>query len=257
MGQVTCDVQGHVATITLDNEAKLNAMQFAMWTGLSEHLQRLAAAGDVRAVILRGAGERAFVSGADISEFESNRNDESAVARYDVAVADAQSALSAFPVPVIAAISGICYGGGLGLALACDLRLASESSRFRMPAARLGLGYATKNMVRMVEVLGAVRAAELTYTARVVNAADALRLELVSETCADVFERALAVANEIAANAPLTVRAAKLAIRAVTTGDASLVADADAAVDRCFASADYIEGRRAFMEKRPPSFQNR
>lgn len=255
MAQVHCRVDGHVATLVLDNVERHNAMSLSMWTALADHLDALRAQDAVRAVVLRGAGERAFVSGADISEFESQRGDAEAVARYDAAVDRAQTALSEFPVPVIAAIRGICYGGGLGLSLACDLRLAQGDARFRMPAARLGLGYALRGMQRLREVLGPVHAAEIFYTARVIDAAGAARVNLVNEVCDDVFARAAELAETIAGNAPLTIRAAKLALRALGSGDAVQRAEADAAVARCFASQDYIEGRRAFMEKRAPRFQ--
>lgn len=254
MGTVRLDRDAGVATLTLDNEARLNAMSLSMWTALADHLDALAQDDGTRVVVLRGAGGRAFVAGADISEFESQRADPDAVARYDAQVDRAQGALARFVRPVIAAIGGVCYGGGIGLALACDLRLAAPDARFRMPAARLGLGYAPRGMRRMVEVLGPARAGELFYTARVFGAADAARIGLVNEVREDVFAAAHEMARDIAANAPLTVAAAKLAIRAADSDDAALLAQAEAAAARCFGSQDYIEGRRAFMEKRTPRF---
>lgn len=253
--EVLHTVEAHVATVVLCNERRHNAMSLAMWTGLADTLGQLQARPDVRVLVLRGAGERAFVSGADISEFESRRSDPSTVAAYDLAVDRAQSALQRFPRPVIAAISGICYGGGLGLALACDLRYGAPSARFRMPAARLGLGYALKGIQRMAEVLGPARAAELFYTARVVEAGDAARIGLVNAVHEDVFAQAAQTAAEIAANAPLTIGAAKLAFLALRS-DAEAAA-VGAAVEACFESADYVEGRRAFAEKRTPRFTGR
>ena len=260
MAEVTSSVESHVATIVLDHVERHNAMTLGMWRDLADALDALAARGDVRAVVLRGAGERAFVSGADISEFESQRSNASGVAAYDRAVERAQDTLAAFPCPVIAAISGICYGGGLGLALACDLRYAAAGSRFRMPAARLGLGYAAKGVARMVDILGAARAGELIYTAGVIDAAHATRIGLVHDVPDHVFEHAQTVAATIAANAPLTVRAAKLAIRSVLGGDGlstDLRDQTDAAVKACFESADYVEGRAAFAQRRDPCFQGR
>lgn len=258
VADVLQSLEGHVATIELCNEQRHNAMSLAMWNKLSETLEQLGADPSVRVVILRGQGERAFVSGADISEFDSQRNSEAGVAAYDLAVDRAQSALAQFPRPVIAAISGICYGGGLGLALACDLRYASPESKFRMPAARLGLGYALKGMSRMVHVLGPARAGELFYTARVCDAQEADRIGLVNSVHEAVFAHARLTAADIAANAPLTVAAGKLAIGTILSGGIdSGAGTVAAAVKACFASTDYQEGRNAFAEKRTPRFVGR
>lgn len=256
MADVFVSTDGHVATITLRNEGRYNAMSMAMWLQLGTTLAALDADSNVRAVVLRGDGDKAFVSGADISEFGEKRNDPAGVAAYDAAVATAQAALANFRCPVIAAISGICYGGGLGLVLACDLRYASPSAKFRMPAARLGLGYAYAGIARMVAVLGVARASEVFYTARVCSADDALRIGLVTSLHDDVFAAASETATVIASNAPLTVRAAKQAFNALLAGgqDAD-VAAVDVAVKACFESDDYAEGRAAFADKRTPQFK--
>jgi enoyl-CoA hydratase/carnithine racemase len=180
------------------------------------------------------------------------------VAAYDRAVDQVQTALAQFPRPVIAAISGICFGGGLGMALSCDLRYCSAGSRFRMPAARLGLGYAWRGMRSLVGALGAMNAAEAFFTARTYSAEQALKLGIVQSVHEDVFAHAQQTAALIAENAPLTIAAAKQAMVAMRQADASHAADVasvDAAVARCFASQDYIEGRKAFAEKRPPQFR--
>jgi enoyl-CoA hydratase/carnithine racemase len=258
--EVLHTVDAHVATVVLRNERRRNAMSLAMWTALADTLERLQDDAEVRVLVLRGAGERAFVSGADISEFDAQRSQAAGVAAYDAAVDRAQGALARFPRPVIAAISGICYGGGLGLALACDLRYGSATARFRMPAARLGLGYALKGMKRMVDVLGVAHAGELFYTARVVGADEAARIGLLNSVHGDVFAHAAQSAAEIAANAPLTLKAAKLAMQAVLARDAGAEATEAAAaqaVRACFESEDYLEGRRAFAEKRDPRFTGR
>ncbi len=257
MAEVTHTIDGHVATVVLSNEAKYNAMSFSMWTGLADALDAFRADENVRVVVLRGAGQKAFVSGADITEFETNRSSEEGVAAYDAAVERAQTALSQFPRPVIAAISGICYGGGMGMALACDLRYASPTSKFRMPAARLGLGYALKGMKRMVDVLGVANASELFITAKVVDSNEASRIGLINSVQDDVFAYVAQVAQDIASNAPMTIATAKLAINAILSGDASGKAAVDERVKACFASSDYAEGRKAFAEKRTPNFTGR
>jgi enoyl-CoA hydratase len=256
MGDVIHTIDGHVATITLRNESRRNAMSLSMWQGLASVLGELDANADVRAIVLRGAGDKAFVSGADISEFGEKRDDPASVAIYNEAVAAAQGGLSAFRCPVIAAVSGVCYGGGLGLMLACDLRYGAPNATFRMPAARMGLGYGYEGLKRMVALLGATQVAEMFYTARVYDASAALRNGLLGAVQDDVFEHADKTAREIAANAPLTVEAAKQTIAAIVGGDDSpdSLAKLQQAVDACFSSSDYKEGRAAFAEKRLPRF---
>jgi len=258
MNDVTHTIADHVATIVLSNPNRYNAMSLSMWTKLADTLELLRDDNDVRVLILRGDGDKAFVSGADISEFAAQRSSVAGVAAYDVAVDRAQTALAQFPRPVIAAISGICYGGGLGLALACDLRYASPTAKFRMPAARLGLGYALKGMKRMADVLGVSRAAELFYTARVCEAQDAHRIGLVNAIHDDVFSYAAETGAVIASNAPMTIATAKLAFNTLLSGsDATSVEAVNDAVKACFVSSDYAEGRKAFADKRAPQFEGR
>ena len=253
---VLLSIEGHVATITFCNEARFNAMAYTMWLKLGDYLEGLHHRPEVRVLILRGVGQKAFVSGADISEFGEKRNDPEQVALYDRAVSRAQGALTDFPRPVVAAISGICYGGGLGLILACDLRFAAPNAKFRMPAARLGLGYAYTGLKRMVSILGVAKASEVFFTASVYTAAQAHALGLVNSLHDDVFEHAQNLAAQIAQNAPLTIAAAKLAMNTVMAGsDPDQVARVDQAVKGCFASKDYAEGRAAFAEKRDPVFK--
>ncbi len=255
MAQVLHTVENQVATIVLANEAKYNAMSLGMWQQLGSLLEALRDDDSVRVLILRGQGEKAFVSGADISEFEQQRSNQEAVAAYDRAVDRVQTALARFPRPVIAAISGICFGGGLGMALSCDLRYCSMGSRFRMPAARLGLGYAWRGMRSLVGALGAMNAAEAFFTASIYNAEQGLKLGIVQSVHEDVFAHAAQTARLIANNAPLTIGAAKRAMIALRDPRPGDEAEVDAAVARCFGSEDYLEGRRAFAEKRPPQFK--
>jgi enoyl-CoA hydratase/carnithine racemase len=255
MAQVLHSVEGQVATVVLANEAKYNAMSLGMWRELGALLERLRKDDSVRAVVLRGQGEKAFVSGADISEFEQQRSNKDGVAAYDQAVDQVQTSLAHFPRPVIAAISGICFGGGLGMALSCDLRYCSAGSRFRMPAARLGLGYAWRGMKSLVGALGPMNAAEAFFTAQIYNAEQAKGLGIVQSVHEDVFAHVDQIARLIASNAPLTIRAAKLAMIAMRESGQAEVPAVDAAVADCFASQDYVEGRRAFTEKRPAQFK--
>ncbi|MNX78061.1 putative enoyl-CoA hydratase echA6 [compost metagenome] len=248
---------GKVLHIRIVNPARHNAMSLAMWNALARALVDPAHVDGVRAIVLAGDGQRAFVSGADISEFASQRSDPEQVARYDAAVAAAMCALIDCPLPVIAAIRGICMGGGMALALACDLRYCTPGSRFRMPAARLGLGYALEGLERMRDILGAARTADLFMTARIVDGTEAARIGLVQEVYADeAFDQAVARRiGEVAESAPLTLHAAKMALRHFADGPAAPTALAvDQAVDACFHSRDYQEGQQAFLEKRPPVF---
>lgn len=255
MGQVLHHIEGRIATLVLDNETKYNAMSLSMWRALADTVKRLREDDRVRVLVLRGQGDKAFVSGADISEFDQQRSSSDGVAAYDRAVDEAQTALAEFPKPTVAAISGICFGGGLGLALSCDLRYASAHARFRMPAARLGLGYAFGGMKALVDALGPMNAAEAFFTARIYDAGQAQKLQIVQSVHEDVFSHVQHTAQLIAENAPLTLRAAKLALVGLRDPQVADVAAIDAAVKACFASEDYAEGRRAFAEKRTPRFQ--
>jgi enoyl-CoA hydratase/carnithine racemase len=257
MGTIHVTHEQHFSVVTLNDAARYNAMSLSMWIALKQAFDSIDANLAIRAVILRGAGEKAFVSGANISEFETQRNSEASVAHYNQSVAEAQEAITRCRVPVIAAISGICYGGGLGLALSCDLRYASPASKFRMPAARLGLGYGYRGMKSIVQNLGPTAAAEAFYTAKVYVAQEAAHIGIVNSIHDDVFAHADEVALQIAQNAPLTVQAAKQAMLCIADDDTSPIARIDQAVDTCFKSSDYAEGRRAFAEKRLPQLTGR
>jgi len=214
----------------------------------------------VRVVVIAGEGDKAFISGADISQFEKLRGTAEAQAEYNKAVEKAYLAPMNCSKPVIARIRGICIGGGLGFAAACDLRICADDAVFRMPAARLGLGYSPTGVRRFMNVIGAANTAEIFFTARKFDAQEALHMGFVSRVVpAAQLERAVAeTCALIAENAPLTVAAAKFAVQqALRDPSERDMAKAVRMVENCFASADHKEGRKAFMEKRKPSFTGR
>ncbi|MBB5214935.1 enoyl-CoA hydratase [Parapusillimonas granuli] len=256
-GKLTLEVLGGVGRITISNPGRYNAMSLAMWRQLAQLARQAEQDPAVRVLMLQGDGDRAFVSGADISEFDSLRSSTEQVRAYGIAVDHAQEALSRCAKPVVAAIRGVCMGGGIGLALACDLRYCTDDSRFRMPAAKLGLGYDRAGIRRAVQMLGAARTAEMFFTARDFNGTEAERIGMVHQSFpgAVFADEIAALAGAIAANAPLTIRAAKLAIRhAVGDPAAQDETAVDQAVQDCFDSKDYQEGRLAFQSRRPPRF---
>jgi enoyl-CoA hydratase/carnithine racemase len=211
----------------------------------------------VRILILSGAGGKAFVSGADISKFESERSGREAVQHYNSTTARAYGKMHAFPKPTIAEITGVCVGGGTALAVCCDLRIAGETSRFGIPAAKLGLGYGYPGLKRLIDVVGPSFAKELFFTGRLFDAEEARTMGLVNRVMpdADVAAYVADYARTIAENAPLTVMSVKAIVAEAQKDPAERdLAKCQAMVDRCFDSQDYIEGRRAFMEKRKPRF---
>jgi enoyl-CoA hydratase/carnithine racemase len=249
--------QGRVGIMTFNNPEKHNAVSFEMWEAAERILDSFENDPEVRVVVLTGAGGKAFVSGADISKFESERASEEAVQRYNAMVEKVYGRIYRFPKPTIAMIRGYCIGGGLNLAICCDMRYATEGSRFALPAAKLGLGYGYKGLRRYIETIGPVATKEIFFTARQVNAAEALRWNMVNAVIADdaLESTVLGVANTIADNAPLTVATIKRSTVEILKDQAEHdVAACDAMVAACFASNDYREGRKAFMEKRKPQF---
>ncbi|WP_038216030.1 enoyl-CoA hydratase [Xenophilus azovorans] len=245
--------------IRIDNPGKYNAMSLSMWRELGETVRALGQDAQMRVLVLRGDGEKAFMSGADISEFDTTRTAQTGSEQYDQAVEEAQKALQQAPFPVMAAIRGVCMGGGLGLAVACDLRYCTKASSFRMPAARLGLGYSYVGIRQMVDAIGAARTSELFFTARRFDGAEAERIGLVHACFDDEgFEDAVqTVVGQVSENAPLTVRLAKAAISLATSdvGAGGHAVGIERARQRCTRSEDYAEGRRAFAEKRAPVFK--
>jgi enoyl-CoA hydratase len=248
---------GAVGHIVFNNPARHNAVSLAMWQRMQKLLSEFAADASLRVLVVCGAGGKAFVSGADISKFESERASMDAVKVYNAASAAAYELLYNFPKPTIAKIQGYCIGGGMNLAVCCDLRICTEDAAFAIPAAKLGLGYGFVGVHRLAEIVGISRAMELFYTARQVRAAEALQIGFVNrvvpagEIDAAVEETTRAIAD----NAPLTIATIKAVAREIGKPPADCdLAKLERMVEACFASNDYIEGRRAFMEKRKPRF---
>ncbi|HEV3183327.1 MAG TPA: enoyl-CoA hydratase [Xanthobacteraceae bacterium] len=251
---------GAVGWMLFNNPARHNAVSFDMWKAVPEILDEFARDDAIRCVVLAGAGGKAFISGADISEFEQKRGSREAILEYNAVGDRAHGAIVEYRKPTIAMIQGYCIGGGLGVALCCDLRIASDNSRFAVPAAKLGLGYAFGGIKRLADVVGPSFAKEIFYTARQFDAAEALQMGLVNRVrpVAELESYVADYAARIAENAPMTIAAVKLAVAQwATDPDKRDLAACQAAVDACFASADYVEGRTAFMQKRKPAFTGR
>ena len=249
-----------IARLVISQPEKLNAISLPMWLSLPAFIARAVADPAVRLIVLAGEGRKAFSAGADISRFGGERQGAAAVKAYDAAVAQAETALVNASKPTIALIEGICFGGGVGLACACDIRLANASARFRVPAAKLGIGYAPRGLARLAQLVGPSHCAEIFFSARTYAAAQAQAMGLVNQVWADAaFEDNAAdyLAN-MAQNAPLSLQAAKLALLELGIPEAARnFAAAEAMVAGCYESQDYAEGQAAFAEKRAPVFTGR
>lgn len=248
-----------LAWLVASNPQRMNAFTAAMWEAIPRLMAEAEADAQVRVIILRGEGQRAFSAGADISEFESARTG-GAAKTYDDLNHAAFEALSTARKPVLAMIHGFCLGGGLGLAACCDMRLADEEAQFAIPAAKLGIGYNPRWVRPLLALAKPPHVKELLFTGRRFKSDEALAMGLVNRVLSSgaLEAETRALAREISGNAPLSIRAAKLAIdelvRHPETPDTRRL---DAAVEACFESEDYKEGRRAFLEKRHPQFKGR
>ena len=254
-GKILQSVTDGVGVITFNNPEKRNAMSLDMWEGLGSALIELRDDPDVRVVIMVGAGDKAFVSGADISQFEKTRHNAAASEEYSKK-SDAQRALLAnYPKPTIACIRGFCLGGGMQVAMLADIRIASDNSQFGIPAAKLGIAYGYDGLRHLVSLVGPSWARLIMYTGMRIDSAEALRIGLVDRVLpdAELWDATMEIARTISGNAPLAIKAAKITIAQVLKDPDRRDMDAIKQIGTdCMDSEDFREGRRAFMEKRKP-----
>jgi enoyl-CoA hydratase len=249
-----------IGWMIFNNPERHNAVSLEMWEAAIEIIEDFRRDESVRVIVVRGAGEKSFVSGADISKFEDERAQQDAVARYDAATEGVYTSLLTTPKPTIAMIQGYCIGGGANLAVCCDLRICSDNSKFAIPAAKLGLGYGYTRIRRLLDIVNPAFAKEIFFTARQFTADEARIMGLVNRvvTQAELETYVTDYARQIAENAPLTVKAIKQTVFEALKDPADRdLALCDRLVKECFESEDYAEGRRAFAEKRKPVFKGR
>ena len=251
-------VKDGVGYITFNNPEKHNAVSIEMWDALEQILDGFRSSQNIRVIVLRGAGGKAFVSGADISKFDKERSSKEAVLSYNKRTQKVYENLETFPKPTIAMIDGYCIGGGLNLAVCCDIRICSEKSKFAMPAAKLSLGYPFSSIKRLFDVMGPGMAKHFMFTAEKISASEALACglvqKLVSEDSIDSYVKDYAL--NIANNAPLTIKAMKqIGIEISKNSDERDLLLCEKLASACFDSEDYKEGRKAFMEKRQANFK--
>jgi enoyl-CoA hydratase/carnithine racemase len=259
-GKILKHVTDGVGVVTFNNPAKRNAMSLEMWEGFGEALTALRDDEAVRVVVLRGAGGKAFVSGADISQFEKTRHNAAASEDYAKRSAAQRALLADYPKPTIACIEGFCLGGGMQVAMLADIRLAAHGSQFGIPAAKLGIAYGYDGLKHLVSLVGPSWARLLMYTGMRIDSAEALRIGLVERVFPEdeLWGETMTIAQTISENAPLAIRAAKITIAEVLKDEGRRDMDAVKAIGTaCMDSADFREGRQAFMEKRKPRFQGR
>ncbi|CCD86589.1 putative Enoyl-CoA hydratase [Bradyrhizobium sp. ORS 285] len=259
-GKILVSVDDRVGIVTFNNPDKRNAMSLEMWEGLGQALTAFRDDPEIRVVVLTGAGGKAFVSGADISQFEQSRHNAAASEAYAERSAAQRALLATYPKPTIACIRGFCLGGGLQIAMLTDMRFASEDSQFGIPAAKLGIAYGYDGLRNLVSLVGPSQARLLLYTGMRIDAAEALRIGLVDRTMPvdELMPATIDIARTIAGNAPLAVQAAKITIAEVLKDESRRDMEAIKRIgDACMDSEDFREGRRAFMEKRKPSFTGR
>ena len=256
-GKLLTGIVDRVGHVVINNPERHNAISLAMYQAGAAEVNRMAADPEARLLVVRGAGGKAFASGADISKFEKERSSAEDVSKYSEASKAFYDSVFHFPKPTIAMIQGYCIGGGMGLAVACDIRLCEDKSRFAIPAAKLGLGYGYEGIRRLANLVGPAMVKEIFFTARQFSAGEAQEMGLVNRMLPPhmLVPYVDDYAKRISENAPMTIESVKAIVQAIQDDESARDLDAlDAMVKACFASQDYIEGRRAFMEKRKPDF---
>lgn len=247
-----------IGWMVFNNPKRHNALSLEMWKGISDIVNYFESQSEVRVVVMRGAGEKAFVSGADITEFDKNRSSAEQEQDYGKVSAQGARSLSSMTKPLIALVTGYCIGGGLATALHADIRFATPDSTFGIPAAKLGLGYDYEGLAKLSRIVGPARARDILFSARFLSAEEAYQcgiVQFISER-ETIESEVTDYAQRIANNAPLTVRAAKAAVNAYESQpDNQAIQEVRTLVRECFNSKDYKEGRKAFAEKRPPKFK--
>jgi len=251
-------IEGPIGWMIFNNPARRNACSNDMWAAMPEIIEAFEQDPAVRVVVLRGMGEAAFVSGADISEFEQTRSSADSNVFYERQTDQAMKRLAECSKPTIAMIHGYCIGGGVGIAVACDLRITADDGKFGVPAVRLGLGYGPAGVKKLMDLVGPSFTKEIFFTARHFNAAEAIAMGLVNRTLpkAELEAYVRDYCATIADNAPMTINALKRTVaELVKVSPTADIEYCNRLVKECFDSQDFIEGRRAFMEKRRPVFR--
>ena len=260
VGKIVAEKQGQLGRVIFDNPKKHNAVSKAMWDALADTMEAFGADDAVRVVVLEGAGEKAFVSGADISRFEDERANADRIKEYGISVNRGYHAVQHALKPTIAKVGGYCFGGGLGIAVCCDLRICSDNSSFCIPAAKLGVGYGHQNTRVLIDLVGPSFAKEIFYTGRRFDAEEARMMRLVNRVVprAELDDYVQNYVDTMTTNAPLSLRSTNLIINELLKDeDHRDMALCDELVEDCARSEDIEEGRRAFMEKRKPVFAGR
>jgi enoyl-CoA hydratase len=259
-GKILQSVVDGVGVITFNNPDKRNAMSLEMWEGFGQALTALRDDPDVRVVILAGAGDKAFVSGADISQFEKTRHNAEASEEYSRRSAAQRALFADYPKPTIACIRGFCLGGGMQVAMLADIRISGTSGQFGIPAAKLGIAYGYDGLRHLVSLVGPSWARLIMYTGMRIDSAEALRIGLIDRVLpdAELWDATMEIARTISGNAPLAIKAAKITIAEVLKdpADRDMAAVKQIGID-CMNSEDFREGRSAFMAKRKPEFRGR